>query len=140
MDFGNVAGIGALMVGPTLIVGAVLNLPRVTRAVRRVTAQHRPQPAPTAPPIERVAADLRRLVVEHAEMRGSRDVAMRAHHLRAIELAITDKAIEAALALDVPRPVVPTDGRLTPEQLGHLLRRVHAAGLQLPIDSPLFLA
>jgi hypothetical protein len=139
MDIGKLVGIGALMAGPTVAVGAAINLPRVIRAVRRVTASRRPQPVPAGPPIERVAADLRRLVVQYDETRGSRDVAMRAHHLTAIELAITDKAIQAAVALDVPRPVVPADGRLTHQQLARLLRRVHEAGMQLPSHSSLFL-
>ncbi|MDX6205015.1 MAG: hypothetical protein QOF39_1072 [Frankiales bacterium] len=140
MGFGDVMSIGALMLGPTLAIGAFLHLPRALRALRRVVQARGPRTLAPGPPIECIAADLRRLVVQHDQILSNHDLAMRAHHLRALELAITDKAIEGATALDVPRPVLPANGCLTHQQLGTLLRQVHAAGLELPIDASLFMA
>ena len=57
---------------------------------------------------------------------------MRAHHLSAIEGAITDCAVLAAAALGVPHPAVPRHSALTTTELKRLLRALADAGLVLP--------
>src|SRR5687768_12459775 len=111
MDVSRVAEITVVMVGPSLVLAAVLYAPGVVRTVRRL-GPHRP-PVPVAgPPIEQLAADLRRLLVCHEELTRSTSTAMRVVHLRAVEAAITDCAADAARALDVPCPPRPARGGL----------------------------
>jgi hypothetical protein len=105
-------------------------------------------PQPTGPPIEQLAADLRRLLWQHDTNRQATDelrrrekagdtqtpiiVEIRARRLRTLEGAITDCATQAARALDVPHPNAPGYGRLDNPQLRRLLRDLAAAGLVLP--------
>lgn len=61
---------------------------------------------PTHPPIERLAADLRRLGRESARLQGDRRVSARAFHLHVAELAYDDTLLLACAALGVePGPV-----------------------------------
>ena len=77
--------------------------------MRRFAAERRPatDAQPIGPPIEQLAADLRRLLQRHDDLKRSTAVAMRAQKLRATEAAITDCAIDAARALDLPCPEEP---------------------------------
>jgi hypothetical protein len=134
MDFAKAGQIVFLMLSPTLAVGAAIYVPRAVRLVRRrlaarALAKH---PRPTHAPIEQLAADLRRLLLQHEALRRSTGVAMRARRLQALEGAITDCAAEAARALEVPYPDWPVHGALTPPQLRRLLHDLAGAGLVLP--------
>jgi hypothetical protein len=84
------------------------------------------------PPIEQLAADLRRLLRLHGSLTVSAHMAMRAHRLWAVEAAIGMRAVEAARALDIPHrePVIPDV--LTRAELQSLLTELAAAGLVLP--------
>ena len=126
----NVAKVVAIMLTPSAAVGAVVYGPRAVRYLRRRLRRDYPQPA--GPPIEQLAADLRRLVRQHHAVKRAPDLMMRAHHLNAIEGAITNCAIQAAAALGVPHPPVPRHSGLTTTELKRLLRALADAGLVLP--------
>ena len=144
------AEIVLLMLASTLLIGTFVALPRIVREVSRRVADRRARrnPQPTSPPIEQLAADLRRLLWRHDTVRRSTDelrrrelpgdtdtpiiVAMRARRLWALEGAITDCATMAARALDVPHPAAPAYGGLDKPRLRRLLRDLADAGLVLP--------
>jgi hypothetical protein len=89
-------------------------------------------PQPTHPPIERLAADLRRLLQRHEEVVRSTELAMRAHRIRAVEGAISSCATEAAAALGVSCPQHRPLGVLPQREIRRLLRALADAGLVLP--------
>ncbi|MEU4156869.1 hypothetical protein [Actinoplanes sp. NPDC026670] len=91
-----------------------------------------PVPQPWGPPIERLAADLRRLLRLHGELAASAHVSLCAHRLWAVEAAIGARAVEAATALGVPHPHPGAVGTLTRTELSALLTALAAAGLVLP--------
>lgn len=130
MDVVRVVRIVGLMVSPTVAIGAAIYLPRLVRA--KVRAYQAGRERPSGPPIEQVAADLRRLLQRYQVLRRSPQVAMRAHHLWALEAAIADCAVTAAEALDVAHPPRRTHGRLPTPVLHHLLQDLTGAGLVIP--------
>lgn len=105
-----------------------------TPRIGRFAANHRADPLmqSTQPPIEDIAADLRRLLWEHERLARISDVT--GHRLRVcvLEAAITDRARQAARALGVPHPDRPAYGGFDHQQLGWLLRALTAEGLVLP--------
>jgi|1186.fasta_scaffold43399_2 hypothetical protein len=135
----NIARLGQIvfiLLSPTLIVGAALHLPRWVRAVTR-TLRERTRPVdrdllPAGPPIEELARDLRRLLLQHDALRRSTEAAMRAWRLHALEGAISDCAVQAARSLDVPCPDRAGPVALEKPQLRRLLRALEQAGLVLP--------
>jgi hypothetical protein len=128
LDAGKLALIVAT---PTLLGAAVIYAPRWWgRMADRWTRLLTPAPEPLGPPIEQLAADLRRLLRLHGEMGASAHLAMCAHRLWAVEAAIGMRAVEAARALDVPHPS--PDGALTRAELLELLNALAASGLVLP--------
>jgi hypothetical protein len=134
MDVVKVGQIALTMLMPTLAVVVALNVPRGVRAVRRLAAKRKVDTIPQSsrPPIEQLAADLRRLLQQHETLRRATGMAMRGRHLLALEGAITDCATEAARALDLPVPDRPTHGGLAAPELRRLLRSLANAGLVLP--------
>jgi len=134
MDVSRVTEIVLLMLFPTLVVEGALHLPSGIRRLRRLVAARHPDanPQPIHPPIEQLAADLRRLLRQHDAIRQAPGLAMRGRHLRAVEGAITDCAVEAALALGLPYPDRPAHGALSRPQLCHLLDTLARSGLALP--------
>jgi len=139
MDAAKLTGIVVLMLLPTLIVGAVLYLPRGARAMQRVVERRSRQkaPQPVHPPIEELAANLRRLLSQHETLRCSTGLAMRAHRLVAMEAAIADGATEVAGALGVSCPERSTGQALSKPDLRRLLHALGEAGLVLPPTSSL---
>ncbi|MFC3738592.1 hypothetical protein [Paractinoplanes deccanensis] len=130
LDVGKLA---LIVAAPTLIGAAVVYAPRFCGAVAdRWRALHPPPPQPFGPPIEQLAADLRRLLRLHSDLTASAHLAMRAHRLWAVEAAIATRAVETAKALGVPHPDPPTPGALTRRELLDLLTALSAAGLVLP--------
>jgi hypothetical protein len=122
-----------VMLAPTLLVGGGLLVPRVFRSARRLMKRRRVEVVlePQRPPIERLAADLRRLLQRHDTLKQSTDVAMRARHLKALEGAIGDCATEAAHALGVPCPELHERAPMPIPELRRLLRALADAGLVL---------
>jgi hypothetical protein len=134
MDVVKVGQVVLTMLMPTLAIAAVLNLPRGVRATRRLAAKRKVEttPQPSHPPIEQLAADLRRLLQRHETLRRTTGVAMRGRHLLALESAITDCATDAATALDLPAPDRPRHGGLATPELRRLLHSLANAGIVLP--------
>ena len=130
LDLGKLA---LITVTPTLLGAAVAYGPKWCGAVARrwpERVDHTPKPA--GPPIQQLAADLRRLLRLHDELTASAHLAIRAHRLWAVEAAIGVRAVEAARALGVPHPEPAVPGELSCAQLQELLRSVAASGLVLP--------
>lgn len=118
---------------PTLLGAAVVCAPRAYAAVSDYLERHRPKPPrPIGPPIEQLAADLRRLLRLHGELTASAHVAMRAHRLWAVEAAIGVRAVEAARALGIDHREPETPGALTRQELLAVLNALAASGLVLP--------
>jgi hypothetical protein len=122
-----------VMLAPALFFGTVLEAPRCLRAVCARIGNRRAgsHPEPLGRPIERVAADLRRLLWEHHRFTRSDQYPLRAQRMWALETAIADCAHEAARALRVPVPARPA-GEFGRPQLRGLLRALAAEGLVLP--------
>jgi hypothetical protein len=133
-DVSNAIELVVIMIAPTLTVGMIFWVPQLMRRARLLHQQMTAadEPRTTGPPLERISADLRRLTAEHAAVRSSASVAVRAHRLVAIEGALTDRALEAARALDVPAPRTSGRDPLPVQELRTLLLALVDAGLVLP--------
>ena len=126
------AGLTLLLVSsPALLVGVIWY---AVRGVQRLVTNRRAKrfPMPSGPPIERIARDLRRLLWEHDDVVRSDNVMLRTQRLWALEAAISERAIQAARALQVPYGDRPTGPGLNTSQLRRLLRALAAEGLVLP--------
>jgi hypothetical protein len=129
----DVGKLALIVSTPTLLGAAVIYAPKWWGLMAETWSRLRPQPpVPLGPPIEQLAADLRRLLRLHGEMVASAHLAMRAHRLWAVEAAIGARAIEAARALDVPHREPELPGALTRSELLDLLNALSACGLVLP--------
>jgi len=115
---------------PSAVAGAAVLLPRVVRAARRRTSSTPPLPA--GPPLEQVAADLRRLLTEHRRVAHSPQLPARARRLVALEGAITDRALDAARALQLEVPARAGGSALPVPALQALLADVARSGVVLP--------
>lgn len=131
LDMGKLA---LITVTPTLIGAAVVYTPRWWAALAEAWSgrDRAEEPHPIGPPIEQLAADLRRLLRLHEELARSAHIAMLAHRLWAVEAAIGARAVEAARALDVPHRTPEQWEVLTRAELGQLLTALATAGLVLP--------
>ncbi len=127
-----------VLLGATLwLTGAALYSPETLSRVadwvdRRREARRGPRAV--GMPIEQLAADLRRLIWEHDRLVRSKTEWQRVHHIRACELAIHDRAEEAATALGLPAA---PGLHCTTADLGRRLRQLAAAGLVLPENAGL---
>jgi sugar phosphate isomerase/epimerase len=90
----------------------------------------------TNPPIELIAADLRRLLWEHhiqtLTIAGSPGIAAHVRRRRELEIAISERATQAARALGVPYPHYLAHSDFDRPVLRRLLRTLAVAGLVLP--------
>ena len=133
MNAFDVGKLTLIVATPTLLGALVVCAPRWCRLVADKWESRRPAPpTPLGPPIEQLAADLRRLLRLHGEIASSAHLGMRAHRLWAVEAAIGARAVEAARALDVPHRDPGLLGTLTRAELLALLNALAAAGLVLP--------
>ena len=133
MRFLDASRIALLVATPPLIIATVQQAPRCWRALAdRVRERQPTAPQAYGLPIEKLAADLRRLLRLHGALTESAHSALCAHRVWAVEAAIGARAIEAAAALGVPHPWPDTSGLLTRTQLSALLTDLAAAGLVLP--------
>jgi hypothetical protein len=123
-----------LVLAPALLGGTAFAAVFSVRRLRRLIANRggRAHPHPHNPPIERVAADLRRLLWQHDLVVRHQDVAAPAKRVWALETAITRRATQAARALEVPYPEPPAYRGLDRPQLHSLLRALADQGLVLP--------
>ncbi len=128
----NGAGVRVGHVG-VLVLSLALLFAAGVQAVRRRAGRPAELPLqPTNPPIEQIAAELRRMLWRHDRYARSNGVAMPASRLRALEVAISKTAMQAARALGVSHPEPPTYGGFDTWQLRRLLRGLAAEGLVLP--------
>jgi hypothetical protein len=133
VSMADVGRLALITVTPTLLGAAVLYAPRICAAIARLLpARREDHAAPLGPPIERIAADLRRLLRLHDELSRSAQLATRAHRLWSVEAAITVRAQEAARALDLAHESPPETRQLPRTELAALLRAIADAGLVLP--------
>jgi hypothetical protein len=122
-----------ILAGPGVAIAAVRYVPRWCAALAEHHRRRRPVEAvPYGPPIEQLAADLRRLLRLHGELVASAHTAYCAHRVLAVEAAISTRAIEAATALEIPHPHPETASALTRTEISALLAGLAAAGLVLP--------
>lgn len=133
MTFLDASRLVLIAAAPGVVVAAFHYVPRWCAAVAELHRQRRrPEPAPYGPPIQQLAADLRRLLRLHGELAASAHSSLCAHRLWAVEAAIGTRAIEAATALEVPHPHPDRAAALTRTELSALLTALAAAGLVLP--------
>ena len=119
-----------IAVTPTAVAGAAVLLPKAVRAVRRrLTA---PPPLPAGPPLEQVAADLRRLLDEHRTVARTPQLPARGRRFAALEAALTDRAVDAARALELAVPDRPARAALPEPALRALLLELARSGVVLP--------
>jgi hypothetical protein len=89
---------------------------------------------PANPPIEQIAADLRRMLWTHDRALRTRPIATTEKRVRALEAAISASAVQAARALEVSHPKPAPYSGLETSQLRRLLQALRAEGLALPAD------
>jgi hypothetical protein len=129
----DVGKLALIVASPTLLGAMVIYAPKWWGRAAEKWSRLRPAPpVPIGPPIEQLAADLRRLLRLHGELMSSAHLAMRAHRLWAIEAAIGVRAIESARALEVPHREPEMPGALSRSELLALLNALAACGLVLP--------
>lgn len=133
MTLGDASRIALIVATPPLVITAIRQAARWWRAfAERAGERRRIEPRPSGLPIERLAADLRRLLRLHGALTASAQSALYAHRVWAVEAAISARAVEAATALGVPHPLPDGSGLLPRARLSALLTDLAAAGLVLP--------
>ncbi|GGQ59144.1 hypothetical protein [Couchioplanes azureus] len=132
MDLARAGQIAIIMLSPTLAVGVALYAPRAARALWHLARRRDDPLGPHSPPIEQLATDLRRLLYQHDDLRTDTRPGPRGLRLRALEAAITDLAVEAARALNVPARTPAPHAGMSPAALRRLLHDLTDAGLALP--------
>jgi len=133
MNVLDVGKLALIVATPTLLGAMVVYAPKWCGYVTdRWRERQPPVPVPAGPPIEQLAADLRRLLRLHGELTASAVLAMRAHRLWAVEAAIAVRAVEAARALGVPHREPDVPGALSRDELLALLTALASSGLVLP--------
>jgi hypothetical protein len=133
MSLLDVGKLALIAIAPTLIGAVVVYAPKWCAALAQLRPAHDdPETEPIGLPIEKLAADLRRLLRLHDELTRSAHIAIRAHRLWAVEAAIGVRAVEAARALDVPHRDPAPGATLSRTELGRLLHALVDAGLVLP--------
>jgi hypothetical protein len=130
---GAAAGPLALLLA-LLLSGLAFSVHRGVRAVRRRPRSRRADPSlqPTNPPIEEIAADLQRMLWRHDTFARPSAPPIPLGRVRALEIRITRRAVEAARALEVAHPDPPAYGGFDTAQLRRLLHDLTAEGLVLP--------
>ena len=129
--------LNVVVTGTFLLLGAVRARPTVQGCESGQGAPRAVEPPPgtTAPPIEHIAADLRRSLWRHdALVAAAVNPGRSLGQVRALEVAISERAVQAARALGVHHPDPPVFGPLEVPRLRALLRDLAAAGLVLPLQ------
>jgi hypothetical protein len=131
----RVGAVVVLALSPALAFGIGCWGNRGIRAARRIRRRREKRAMrPVNPPIEQIAADLRRMLRAHDGIVRTRHIATTDRRVRALEAAISTSAVQAARALEVSHPSpVPYSG-LETSQLRRLLQALRAEGLVLPAD------
>ena len=135
-DLQGAGGAVLLVLSPALLIEPGVRSRRGDRAPQATSSRpaHRPSLQPCNAPIEQIAADLRVMLWKYEILARSNDRQIRAGQLRALEVQISVRAVEAARALDLAHPDPPVFGGFDAGQLRPLLRALTANGLVLPPD------
>ncbi|HYO86413.1 MAG TPA: hypothetical protein VES01_08185 [Dermatophilaceae bacterium] len=123
---GSLLGYVLLCAVPALAFWSFLRLVRWYERADRMPWQPPVPPRPTHPPLERLAADLRRLEADRHVLRSSNQPA-RAQRLMAAELAYEDVLLDCCEALELSCPGPPP---LTPAQRRDTEAALFVAGLR----------
>jgi hypothetical protein len=119
--------IGALLF-PTLVGGAMVGSARLWR---RWSARRDRQPVPFGPPIERIAADLRRLNGQRRVMRQEVPAPGRGVRARALTAAYVDVLTDACRVLEVPPPRAGASGVAAPAEIERVEADLLGQGLDV---------
>ncbi len=112
---------------PTLLAAAVVGGLRFGRWVR----SRQPQPVALPPPIEQIAADLRRLNRRRYELKDQQTRPGLALRTRALSAAYSDVLITACHALDVVPPQMGASGSIGPGEMARVESELSARGLDV---------
>lgn len=113
---------------------ALRNADRIATLVRRTAGWVRrgaSPPPPAGPPIERIAADLRRLRSELDQLRVESDRPYRTARMEATLLAYDDRLVDACRALRVEQRLRDRNGPPRPLERTRVERALAAQGLML---------
>jgi hypothetical protein len=112
---------------PTLLAAALLGSLRFGRWLKSL----RPQPVALSPPIEQIAADLRRLHRRRHELQDQQSRPGLALRTRALSAAYTDVLTTACQALDVIPPQVGLTGAIGSSEFARVESDLRARGLDV---------
>jgi hypothetical protein len=127
----KVAGIVLILLTPTLAGAALIGMVRLSRETTRRSRIRRSGATAGTPPLEQVAADLRRLHREVVRLEDAPDTSPGRHvRLRAVRSAYGDSLLVACRALEVP--VASADiSRLPAAEIYRLESALRDRGLQV---------
>lgn len=111
----DVVAVIAVILSPTLVGGAVLGVGRLWQW----RSAHIRAAVPTGPPIQRIAADVRRLQRQRRELLAGGSAPGRRVRIRALDAAYLDALRAACRALDVDPPGV---GEMAPGSAPEMVR------------------
>jgi hypothetical protein len=112
----KVVEVALILLIPTLVGAALIGGVRLYGAVSRWVRNRRAVAAGAPVPLERLAADLRRLHSQVAQVEDAADMTPgRGVRLRALRTAYADSLLTACRALDVPAPPTRAGGLTTAE-------------------------
>jgi hypothetical protein len=129
-ETGNVVNVIVLigaMLFPTLLGWGMVGAAKLWR---RMEARQR-GPTPVGQPIERIAADLRRLNGRRSALGTQPPEPGRRIRARALEAAYTDVLLAACRALDVRPPLVAADGCASPSEIDRVEGELRDRGLDV---------
>jgi hypothetical protein len=118
--------VGVLFI-PTLLGGLAVGTARLWRRYERRDRG----PLPVGPPIERIAADLRRLNGQRGELSRRAPGPGRGMRWRALEAAYVDVLITACRVLEVAPPRASAGGTVAPAEIRRVEIELHGRGLDV---------
>jgi hypothetical protein len=114
---------------PTLVGGALVGVGKLWRYMAE--RPRRQQVLPMGPPIERIAADLRRLHGQRHELRNQAPAPGRWIRAQALDWAYTDVLTVACRALDVSPPQVSRSGAALATEIRRAEHQLRECGLDV---------
>jgi hypothetical protein len=118
----------AVVLFPTILGMTVIGLLRLRR---RFQGRRRRGPLPAGPPIERIAADLRRLYRQRTMLAGHSPSPGRGLRTKALNAAYVDVLISACRALDVTQPQPAPNGLVSDQEIERVEVDLRQQGLDV---------